>query len=109
MSRLPFSLDRTSSHSKARAGRFRTLHGEVQTPVFMPVGTQATVKGQTVESLRAAGSRVLLANTYHLSLRPGPEVFQRVRRHSPVHELGRTGADRLRRVPDLLAVRRTGR
>jgi queuine tRNA-ribosyltransferase len=77
MSRLPFSLDRTSSHSKARAGRFRTLHGEVQTPVFMPVGTQATVKGQTVESLRAAGSRVLLANTYHLSLRPGPEVFQR--------------------------------
>ena len=77
MSRLPFSLDRTSSHSKARAGRFRTLHGEVQTPVFMPVGTQATVKGQTVESLRAAGSRVLLANTYHLSLRPGPEVFRR--------------------------------
>src|SRR5688572_22459808 len=43
----------------------------------MPVGTQATVKAQTVESLRAAGSRVLLANTYHLLLRPGPEVFQK--------------------------------
>jgi len=53
----------------------QTLHGEVQTPVFMPVGTQATVKGQTVESLKTAGTRVLLANTYHLLLRPGPEVF----------------------------------
>ena len=70
MSRLRFSVDRQSTRSKARAGRFTTLHGEVQTPVFMPVGTQATVKGQTVESLKAAGSRVLLANTYHLLLRP---------------------------------------
>ncbi|MFO1450093.1 MAG: tRNA guanosine(34) transglycosylase Tgt [Opitutaceae bacterium] len=77
MSRLRYTLDRTCPQSKARAGRFQTLHGEVQTPVFMPVGTQATVKGQTVESLRAAGSRVLLANTYHLLLRPGPEVFRK--------------------------------
>ncbi len=77
MSRLRFSLDRTASGSKARAGRFQTAHGEVLTPVFMPVGTQATVKGQTVESLRAAGARVLLANTYHLLLRPGPEVFRK--------------------------------
>ncbi len=77
MSRLNFTVDRQSAHSKARAGRFQTLHGEVQTPVFMPVGTQATVKGQTVESLKAAGSRVLLANTYHLLLRPGPDVFRK--------------------------------
>jgi len=49
----------------------------VQTPVFMPVGTQATVKGQTVETLKATGARVLLANTYHLLLRPGPEVFKK--------------------------------
>ncbi len=77
MSRLPFTVDRTAPHSRARAARFRTLHGEVLTPVFMPVGTQATVKGQTVDSLKAVGSSVLLANTYHLLLRPGPEVFQK--------------------------------
>jgi queuine tRNA-ribosyltransferase len=56
----------------------QTRHGEVRTPVFMPVGTQATVPGQTVESLKATGARVLLANTYHLLLRPGPEVFRRL-------------------------------
>jgi queuine tRNA-ribosyltransferase len=77
MSRLPFTVEREASGSKARAARFRTLHGEVQTPVFMPVGTQATVKCQTAESLKATGSSVLLANTYHLLLRPGPEVFKK--------------------------------
>ncbi len=77
MSRLNFTLEKTSPGSKARAARFRTLHGEVQTPVFMPVGTQATVKSQTVETLKATGSSVLLANTYHLLLRPGPEVFKK--------------------------------
>jgi queuine tRNA-ribosyltransferase len=77
MSRLPFTVEHEASGSKARAARFTTLHGEVQTPVFMPVGTQATVKFQTAESLRATGSSVLLANTYHLLLRPGPEVFKK--------------------------------
>lgn len=55
-----------------------TLHGEVKTPVFMPVGTQATVKGQTIHTLKATGSSVLLANTFHLLLRPGPEVFRKI-------------------------------
>jgi len=77
MSRLPFTVEHEASGSKARAARFTTLHGEVQTPVFMPVGTQATVKFQTAESLRATGSSVLLANTYHLLLRPGAEVFKK--------------------------------
>ncbi len=77
MSRLPFTVEAEASGSKARATRFRTLHGEVQTPVFMPVGTQATVKCQTAETLKATGSSVLLANTYHLLLRPGPEVFKK--------------------------------
>ncbi len=77
MSLLNFQLDRKCPGSRARAARFFTLHGEVQTPVFMPVGTQATVKSQTVEDLSGAGSRVLLANTYHLMLRPGAEVFRR--------------------------------
>jgi queuine tRNA-ribosyltransferase len=74
--RLNFTIENTAPGSKARAGTLQTPHGEVQTPIFMPVGTQATVKAQTVESLRTTGSRVLLANTYHLLLRPGPEVFK---------------------------------
>jgi queuine tRNA-ribosyltransferase len=55
-----------------------TQHGTVRTPLFMPVGTQATVKAQTPESLAASGSQILLANTYHLLLRPGPEVFEKM-------------------------------
>ncbi len=78
MSRLNFTLEREASGSQARAARFQTLHGEVQTPIFMPVGTQATVKGQTIHSLKATGARVLLANTFHLLLRPGPEVFRKI-------------------------------
>jgi len=77
MSRLNFTIERTATGSKARAATFHTLHGPVQTPVFMPVGTQATVKSQTVETLKATGASVLLANTYHLLLRPGPEVFRK--------------------------------
>lgn len=76
-SRLNFAIVREASSSKARAATFQTLHGAVETPIFMPVGTQATVKAQTVESLKAAGARILLANTYHLLLRPGPQVFQK--------------------------------
>ncbi|TMA57338.1 MAG: tRNA-guanine transglycosylase, partial [Deltaproteobacteria bacterium] len=70
-------MERECRETNARAAKFNTLHGEVETPVFMPVGTQATVKGQTVDSLKTAGTRILLANTYHLMLRPGPEVFKR--------------------------------
>lgn len=77
MGRLNFKLEAKAPDSQARAGRFTTLHGEVLTPVFQPVGTQATVKGLTVESLKNSGSRMLLANTYHLMLRPGAEVFEK--------------------------------
>jgi len=78
MSRLNFTLEREATGSRARAARFTTLHGAVQTPIFMPVGTQATVKGQTIHTLKATGSNVLLANTYHLLLRPGVEVFKKI-------------------------------
>ncbi|BDA79085.1 hypothetical protein LPTSP3_g20150 [Leptospira kobayashii] len=78
MSRLNFILEAEAPGTKARAGRFTTLHGEVSTPIFMPVGTQATVKAQNVETLKSVGSRVLLANTYHLLLRPGAEVFRKL-------------------------------
>jgi len=77
-SRLGFRVEATAANSRARAATFRTLHNTVQTPVFMPVGTQATVKAQLTQSLEDAGSQILLANTYHLLLRPGPEVFERL-------------------------------
>src|SRR5690606_1240669 len=76
MPRLRFTCQ-TAPDTRARAGVLSTPRGEVLTPVFMPVGTQATVKSQTVDLLKASGSRVLLANTYHLLLRPGPEVFRK--------------------------------
>src|SRR4051794_37160958 len=76
-SRLNFRLCAQATGSSARATTFRTLHDEVQTPLFMPVGTQATVKAQLPQTLEDAGTQILLANTYHLLLRPGPEVFRR--------------------------------
>jgi queuine tRNA-ribosyltransferase len=78
MARLGFHLEKVASGSHARAATFKTLHNEVKTPLFMPVGTQATVKSQTVQTLEKLGSQILLANTYHLLLRPGPEVFRKV-------------------------------
>jgi queuine tRNA-ribosyltransferase len=69
----PFSFRLTKSDGSARLGEFTTPHGRVATPAFMPVGTQATVKGMTQEMVRATGAEILLGNTYHLMLRPGPE------------------------------------
>jgi len=60
----------------ARRGRLTTAHAVVDTPVFMPVGTQATVKALTPDDLEAAGAQIVLGNTYHLLLRPGPEVVR---------------------------------
>ena len=77
-SRLNFRVEAEATGSRARAATFRTLHNDVLTPLFMPVGTQATVKAQLPQTLEDAGSQILLANTYHLLLRPGPEVFRRM-------------------------------
>src|SRR5262249_29921984 len=59
----------------ARRGRLHTPHGTVETPMFMPVGTQATVKGLTPAQIEEIGTRILLGNTYHLTLRPGDELI----------------------------------
>jgi queuine tRNA-ribosyltransferase len=69
-----FDLKFTDRASAARCGRWVTPHGAVQTPAFMPVGTRATVKGVLPEHLRAIGTEIVLANTYHLALRPGAEI-----------------------------------
>src|SRR5208337_704750 len=60
----------------ARRGRLTTLHGTVETPVFMPVGTQGTVKAVTPVHLRDIGAQIILGNTYHLNLRPGSELIR---------------------------------
>src|SRR6185312_15615871 len=68
-----FSFTLHNTDGAARRGAFTTPHGTVQTPAFMPVGTQATVKGLKSEDVAATGAEILLANTYHLMLRPGAE------------------------------------
>jgi queuine tRNA-ribosyltransferase len=75
---IPFSVHARDTHSRARRGTLVTPHGEVQTPAFMAVGTRATVTGLTPRDLHEVGAQVVLGNTYHLMLRPGPELFQRV-------------------------------
>jgi len=69
----PFSFRLLASDGAARRGEIVTPHGRVQTPAFMPVGTQATVKGLAPEDVRATGAEIVLGNTYHLMLRPGAE------------------------------------
>jgi queuine tRNA-ribosyltransferase len=70
---MPFSFHLIATDGAARSGEMTTAHGLVHTPCFMPVGTQAAVKGVHHDDVRAAGTELLLANTYHLMLRPGAE------------------------------------
>ncbi len=72
-----FSLIKKCPSTKARAGILKTPHGEIQTPIFMPVGTQATVKALSPEELDDLGAQIILGNTYHLYLRPGTSVIGR--------------------------------
>jgi queuine tRNA-ribosyltransferase len=76
---IRFEITARDTATRGRAGRLSTPHGVVETPVFMPVGTAATVKGMTQDQLEGLGVEILLANTYHLYLRPGHEV---------VHDMG---------------------
>lgn len=71
-----FSVLKTDPASAARLCELRTLHGNVRTPVFMPVGTQGTVKSLTPEQVGATGAQIILGNTYHLNLRPGAETIR---------------------------------
>jgi queuine tRNA-ribosyltransferase len=72
---MTFRFELKQTDGKARLGRLHTAHGSVETPVFMAVGTQASVKGLTPAQLDEAGVQVVLGNTYHLALRPGDEVI----------------------------------
>lgn len=76
MGAVTFEVLKTAQGSAARLGRLITPHGVVHTPVFMPVGTQATVKTLTPEEVESLGGEIILSNTYHLYLRPGAEIIR---------------------------------
>ena len=71
--RIPSLSSLIATDGAARRGEISTPHGTIATPAFMPVGTQATVKGVTFDEVRRTGADIVLANTYHLMLRPGAE------------------------------------
>jgi queuine tRNA-ribosyltransferase len=80
--RLGFDVASRDRGTKARRGRLRTAHGTVETPTFMPVGTLGTVKAMAPWEVEELGAEMVLANTYHLALRPGAEV---IARHGGLH------------------------
>jgi queuine tRNA-ribosyltransferase len=77
MSEFEFRIKHICKQSGARIGELKTPHGIIETPVFMPVGTQATVKGLKPEELKDLNASIILANTYHLFLRPGSEIIKK--------------------------------
>lgn len=77
MNKVTFKIVKKDSQSKARAGIISTPHGDVQTPIFVPVGTKATVKALSSRDLKELGADMVLANTYHLHLRPGEDLVDR--------------------------------
>lgn len=77
MGAISYELLKKSSKTKARLGKLTTPHGEIETPIFMPVGTQATVKAMTPEELKEVGSQIILSNTYHLYMRPGEDLVKK--------------------------------
>lgn len=72
---LTYNLLQRDKNTEARLGKVKTPHGEIDTPIFMPVGTQATVKAMTAEELEEIGAQIILSNTYHLFLRPGSKLI----------------------------------
>ncbi len=71
-----YTVEKKSSDTRARAGVLKTPHGDILTPVFMPVGTQATVKALTAEQIEQTKAQIILSNTYHLYLRPGADLIK---------------------------------
>ena len=78
MEKVVFEIEKKCPHSSARTGFLYTRRGVIETPVFMPVGTQASIKALSPEEVAALGARIILANTYHLFLRPGHELVAKM-------------------------------
>jgi len=98
---MAFRFDLLHTDGAARVGRIHTAHGIVETPVFMAVGTQATVKGLTPPQLLDAGVQVVLGNTYHLALRPGDELIAELGGPASLHGLAAADPHRQRRLSGL--------
>ena len=96
MAAVSFTLQKECPETGARAGILHTPHGDIPTPVFMPVGTQATVKTMTPDELREIGAKMILSNTYHLYLRPGHKLIEEAG-DCILYELGRGHSYRQRR------------
>ena len=89
------------TEGRAKRAEFKTVHGTVQTPVFMNVGTVAAIKGAVATTdLKEIGTQIELSNTYHLHVRPGDEVVKK-RRTAPLYELGSSDPDGFRRIPGI--------
>src|SRR5699024_10480616 len=73
---INYHLEKKEKHTGARLGKLETPNGTFETPMFMPVGTQATVKGMTPAELKRIGAGIILSNTYHLWLRPGSDLVE---------------------------------
>ena len=80
-----FELLHTDKHTGARRGRLHTPHGVIETPAYMPVGTQATVKAMTPRDLDDVKAQIILSNTYHLYLRPGHELVKEAGYHPMIY------------------------
>ena len=76
MYRCKFEVHKEDARTRARLGTLHLTHGDVLTPIFMPVGTQATVKTMSPDELKEIGTQIMLSNTYHLFLRPGHELIR---------------------------------
>ena len=83
MSLKKFSFNVITKDGFARLGQIQTHRGNIETPVFMPVGTQATIKGAFINDILKTGSQIILSNTYHLMIRPGVE---RIKSHGGLHQ-----------------------
>ncbi|MEI7752536.1 MAG: tRNA-guanine transglycosylase, partial [Candidatus Omnitrophota bacterium] len=79
MKKFGFKLETKDKKCEARVGKVTTAHGSFETPVFMPVGTQGTVKAVLPRDLKESGSEIILSNAYHLYIRPGLEVIQKLK------------------------------
>jgi queuine tRNA-ribosyltransferase len=100
-----FKLVAECPETGARAGLLTTSHGVIETPVFMPVGTQATVKAMTPRELEELGAQIILGNTYHLYMRPGPDIVAGGRRTARFYGLASSDPHGQRRLSGLFASR----
>ncbi|MGD2278803.1 MAG: tRNA-guanine transglycosylase, partial [Candidatus Omnitrophota bacterium] len=75
--RMQFSVEKKDKKTRARCGKMTTTHGEVHTPVFLPVATQGTVKAISIQELKDCGVEMLISNAYHLYMRPGEKVIKK--------------------------------